>query len=211
MLRWVDRSLVRDVHPSLPPSPPPPSPSFSPSSSNTQLAFPPSLPPSLTSSCTPSSGTTEKTTSPHILLLPSLPPSLPLSLPQIKLSSKFGNYRKDDPASFAFPQEFVLYPQFMVGTQGGREGGREGGKEGRLPWAVDCHQAGRREGGYFLRMQFYVYSSLPSLPPSLSPSLPQFHLRRSQFLQLFNSSPDESSYYRYVPPSLPPSLPLFLC
>jgi len=56
-------------------------------------------------------------------------------------------------------------------------------------------------------MQFYVYSSLPSLPPSLSPSLPQFHLRRSQFLQLFNSSPDESSYYRYVPPSLPPSLP----
>ena len=25
-----------------------------------------------------------------------------------------------------------------------------------------------------------------------------FHLRRSQFLQLFNSSPDESAYYRYV-------------
>lgn len=56
----------------------------------------------------------------------------------IKLSSKFGSYRKDDPASFAFPQEFVLYPQFM------------------------------------------------------------FHLRRSQFLQLFNSSPDESSYYRTI-------------
>lgn len=26
----------------------------------------------------------------------------------------------------------------------------------------------------------------------------QFHLRRSQFLQLFNSSPDESSYYRAI-------------
>ena len=25
-----------------------------------------------------------------------------------------------------------------------------------------------------------------------------FHLRRSQFLQLFNSSPDEAAYYRYV-------------
>ena len=25
-----------------------------------------------------------------------------------------------------------------------------------------------------------------------------FHLRRSQFLQLFNSSPDEASYYRYI-------------
>jgi len=25
-----------------------------------------------------------------------------------------------------------------------------------------------------------------------------FHLRRSQFLQLFNSSPDESTYYRSV-------------
>lgn len=24
-----------------------------------------------------------------------------------------------------------------------------------------------------------------------------FHLRRSQFLQAFNSSPDETSYYRY--------------
>ena len=25
-----------------------------------------------------------------------------------------------------------------------------------------------------------------------------FHLRRSQFLQVFNNSPDETSYYRYV-------------
>merc|ERR1712084_85609 len=25
-----------------------------------------------------------------------------------------------------------------------------------------------------------------------------FHLRRSQFLQLFNSSPDEAAYYRYI-------------
>lgn len=26
-----------------------------------------------------------------------------------------------------------------------------------------------------------------------------FHLRRSQFLQVFNNSPDETAYYRYVP------------
>lgn len=33
----------------------------------------------------------------------------------------------------------------------------------------------------------------------LSPPLPQFmfHLRRSPFLQVFNNSPDESSYYRH--------------
>lgn len=37
------------------------------------------------------------------------------------------------------------------------------------------------------------------LPPEFS-LFPQFmfHLRRSQFLQVFNSSPDESSYYRYI-------------
>lgn len=37
------------------------------------------------------------------------------------------------------------------------------------------------------------------LPPQFS-LYPQFmfHLRRSQFLQLFNSSPDEAAYYRYV-------------
>jgi protein transport protein SEC23 len=37
------------------------------------------------------------------------------------------------------------------------------------------------------------------LPPELS-LYPQFmfHLRRSPFLQLFNSSPDEAAYYRYI-------------
>lgn len=37
------------------------------------------------------------------------------------------------------------------------------------------------------------------LPPEFS-LYPQFmfHLRRSQFLQLFNSSPDEAAYYRYI-------------
>lgn len=31
----------------------------------------------------------------------------------IRLASKFGTYRKDDPGSFRFPPEFSLYPQFM--------------------------------------------------------------------------------------------------
>jgi len=31
----------------------------------------------------------------------------------IRLASKFGTYRKDDPSSFRFPPEFGLYPQFM--------------------------------------------------------------------------------------------------
>lgn len=31
----------------------------------------------------------------------------------IRLASKFGTYRKDDPNSFRFPPEFSLYPQFM--------------------------------------------------------------------------------------------------
>ena len=40
--------------------------------------------------------------------------------------------------------------------------------------------------------------TLTSCSLSLSLSLPQFmfHLRRSQFLQVFNNSPDESAYYR---------------
>ena len=32
----------------------------------------------------------------------------------IKLSSKFAEYRKDDPTSFRLTPEFNLYPQFMV-------------------------------------------------------------------------------------------------
>lgn len=54
----------------------------------------------------------------------------------IRLCQKFGEYSKDDPNSFRFPDNFTLYPQFM------------------------------------------------------------FHLRRSQFLQVFNNSPDETSFYR---------------
>jgi len=34
--------------------------------------------------------------------------------------------------------------------------------------------------------------------PSALPLQFMFHLRRSQFLQLFNSSPDEAAYYRYI-------------
>jgi protein transport protein SEC23 len=56
----------------------------------------------------------------------------------IRVCSKFGEYRKDDPSSFQLPQGLVLYPQFM------------------------------------------------------------FYLRRSQFLQVFNSSPDESTFLRYM-------------
>lgn len=49
----------------------------------------------------------------------------------IRLVSKFGDYRKDDPQSFRLGDKFSFYPQFM------------------------------------------------------------YHLRRSQFLHVFNSSPDE--------------------
>jgi protein transport protein SEC23 len=36
----------------------------------------------------------------------------------IKLCSKFGEYRKDDPTSFRLTPEFALYPQFMVRSIG---------------------------------------------------------------------------------------------
>ncbi|KAI9224027.1 hypothetical protein BC828DRAFT_175949 [Blastocladiella britannica] len=56
----------------------------------------------------------------------------------IRLCSRFAQYRKDDPNSFALADNFSIYPQFM------------------------------------------------------------FHLRRSQFLTVFNNSPDETAYYRHV-------------
>ncbi|CAH8459804.1 unnamed protein product [Dicrocoelium dendriticum] len=56
----------------------------------------------------------------------------------IRLCHKFGDYRKDDPASFRLPDEFSFFPQFL------------------------------------------------------------FHMRRSQFLQVFNNSPDETAYYRHI-------------
>ncbi|KAJ2394846.1 GTPase-activating protein S23 [Coemansia sp. RSA 2603] len=55
----------------------------------------------------------------------------------IRLCQKFGDYRRDDQASFRLGPNFSIYPQFM------------------------------------------------------------YHLRRSQFLQVFNSSPDETAYYRH--------------
>ncbi|KAI9500626.1 GTPase-activating protein S23 [Coemansia spiralis] len=55
----------------------------------------------------------------------------------IRVCQKFGDYRRDDPASFRLPNNFSMYPQFM------------------------------------------------------------YHLRRSQFLQVFNSSPDETAFYRH--------------
>ncbi|KAL6532182.1 Protein transport protein S23 E [Orobanche gracilis] len=56
----------------------------------------------------------------------------------IRLCSKFGDYRKDDPASFTLNPCFSLFPQFI------------------------------------------------------------FNLRRSQFLQVFNNSPDETAYFRIL-------------
>ncbi|CAL0333096.1 unnamed protein product [Lupinus luteus] len=56
----------------------------------------------------------------------------------IRLCSKFGDYRKDDPSSFTLNPSFSLFPQFM------------------------------------------------------------FNLRRSQFLQVFNNSPDETAYFRMM-------------
>jgi protein transport protein SEC23 len=56
----------------------------------------------------------------------------------IRLCSKFGDYRKDDPSSFTLNPMFSLFPQFM------------------------------------------------------------FNLRRSQFVQVFNNSPDETAYFRML-------------
>ncbi|XP_022871723.1 protein transport protein SEC23-like [Olea europaea var. sylvestris] len=56
----------------------------------------------------------------------------------IRLCSKFGDYRKDDPSSFTLNPCFSLLPQFM------------------------------------------------------------FNLRRSQFVQVFNNSPDETAYFRIL-------------
>ncbi|KAJ7532971.1 hypothetical protein O6H91_13G027400 [Diphasiastrum complanatum] len=56
----------------------------------------------------------------------------------IRLCSKFGDYRKEDPSSFNFSPKLAIYPQFM------------------------------------------------------------FNLRRSQFVQVFNNSPDETAYFRMV-------------
>ncbi|XP_042516474.1 protein transport protein SEC23-like [Macadamia integrifolia] len=56
----------------------------------------------------------------------------------IRLCSRFGDYRKDDPASFNLNPNFSLFPQFM------------------------------------------------------------FNLRRSQFVQVFNNSPDETAYFRML-------------
>ncbi|KAL4308282.1 hypothetical protein GQ457_01G034320 [Hibiscus cannabinus] len=56
----------------------------------------------------------------------------------IRLCSKFGEYRKDDPSSFTLNSSFSLFPQFM------------------------------------------------------------FNLRRSQFVQVFNNSPDETAYFRML-------------
>lgn len=56
----------------------------------------------------------------------------------IRLCQKYGEYHKDDPASFRLSEKFSLFPQFL------------------------------------------------------------FHLRRSQFLQVFNNSPDETSFYRHI-------------
>ncbi|MED6223633.1 hypothetical protein PIB30_075943 [Stylosanthes scabra] len=56
----------------------------------------------------------------------------------IRICSKFGDYRKDDPSSFTLNPAFSLFPQFM------------------------------------------------------------FNLRRSQFVQVFNNSPDETAYFRML-------------
>ncbi|KAJ0233618.1 Sec23/Sec24 [Hirschfeldia incana] len=56
----------------------------------------------------------------------------------IRLCSKFGDYRKDDPSSFTLNPYFSLFPQFI------------------------------------------------------------FNLRRSQFVQVFNNSPDETAYFRML-------------
>ncbi|XP_072970140.1 protein transport protein SEC23 E-like [Typha angustifolia] len=56
----------------------------------------------------------------------------------IRLCSRFGDYRKDDPASFTLNPNFSIFPQFM------------------------------------------------------------FNLRRSQFVQVFNNSPDETAYFRIL-------------
>ena len=54
----------------------------------------------------------------------------------LRITTKFGEYEKDQPGSFRLNEAFCMFPQFM------------------------------------------------------------FHLRRSQFLQVFNNSPDETAFFR---------------
>ncbi|KAH9305192.1 hypothetical protein KI387_009596, partial [Taxus chinensis] len=56
----------------------------------------------------------------------------------IHLSSRFGDYQKDDPSSFSLSPRFAIFPQFV------------------------------------------------------------YHFRRSQFVQVFNNSPDETAYFRMI-------------
>ena len=58
----------------------------------------------------------------------------------LRITTKFGEYEKDQPGSFRLNEAFCMFPQFM------------------------------------------------------------FHLRRSQFLQVFNNSPDETAFFRCARP-----------
>lgn len=104
----------------------------------------------------------------------------------IKLASKFGEYRKDDPSSFRLTMEFNLYPQFMVSTPPPCKAHARPVANAGILWElrIGCCDMRRVVG----LTPFFLLWYLPM----------QFHLRRSQFLQLFNSSPDESSYYRAI-------------
>lgn len=97
----------------------------------------------------------------------------------IRLAAKFADYRKDDPNSFRLSPEFSIYPQFMVR----KHCSRDSEKPSTLIYLP-------------ILSSFYLMPET-FLPPAFF-IFSQFHLRRSQFLQLFNTSPDECAYYRSV-------------
>ena len=69
---------------------------------------------------------------------------------------------------------------------------------GRLATSQEVHALVVRELSYHVTNKYFT--SLPSFADPEFSLYPQFmfHLRRSQFLQLFNSSPDKAAYYRYI-------------
>ncbi len=81
---------------------------------------------------------------------------------------KFGDYHKDDPNSFRFSETFSLYPQVRTFYF-------------YMIWDyTESHFAAKWK--WDLDLSFMQF---------------MFHLRRSPFLQVFNNSPDESTYYRH--------------
>ena len=90
---------------------------------------------------------------------------------------KFGEYHKDDPSSFKFNDNFSLYPQVnpkhcFISL---------------VHLSLHTHTVKHMVSNLCTHARTHTHTHTAQF---------MFHLRRSQFLQVFNNSPDETSYYR---------------